>query len=101
MSTSIVISNWKPVQKNSLLGFFSAQMPSGMIMNEISVHSSNGKLWASPPSKPMVGRDGIALKDENGKVKYSPLIAFSDKSVRDKWSDAVVRALQAAVPGVG
>ncbi len=101
MSTSktIIITDWKPVARNSLRGFFTATMPSGIVFHEISAHVSNGKRWASPASKPMVGKDGTALKDENGKIKYAPLVSFSDKSVRDKWSDAVCAALESFAPG--
>ncbi len=53
---------------------------------------------ASPPSKPMVGRDGVALTDANGKVKYSPLVEFTSKEIRERFSSAVVEALRAAHP---
>lgn len=98
-SPAIVISDWKPLARNSLRGFFTATMPSGIVFHEIAAHTSNGKKWVSPPSKPMMGRDGVALKDENGKIKYSQMISFSDKAVRDKWSAAVVAALDQQVPG--
>lgn len=98
-SSAIIITDWKPIARNSLRGFFTATMPSGLVFHEVAAHTSNGKKWVSPPSKPMVGKDGVALKDENGKVKYSPLISFSDKATRDKWSSAVVNALEQQMPG--
>jgi hypothetical protein len=46
----------------------------------------------------MIGRDGVALKDEKGKVKYAPVVSFTDKNTRNRWSDAVIVALHAAHP---
>ena len=94
----ILISNWKPLRKESLRGFLTATLPSGMVLHEISVLVSNGKAWASPPSKPMVGRDGKVLVGDNGKPRYAQLIEFTDKATRDRFSAAVLAALLGAHP---
>lgn len=99
--SDIIITNWKPMDRNSLRGFLSAQFPSGLIVHEVSVHASNGKVWASPPSKPLIdGTSGNALRDGDGKIRYVPLIAFSDKSLRDRWSKAVVEAVLRVNPNL-
>ena len=54
------IEDFKPLIRNSLRGFARVRLPSGMIVDEVSIHVSNGKAWASPPSKPQVGKDGAA-----------------------------------------
>jgi hypothetical protein len=46
----------------------------------------------------MINRDGAVMKDEDGKVRYAPIIAFATKDLRDRWSDAVVEAVLAARP---
>ena len=94
---TITISDWKPLRKGSLRGFVTISMPSGMIVHEVSIMQSNGRAWASPPSKPMI-KDGKTLVDDNGKTKYVPLIEFISKSVRDRWSSAVIAALLAKHP---
>ena len=96
---TITISDWKPRRKGALRGFVTVSMPSGMIVHAVCVFATNGKFWALPPSKPMVGRDGKVLVDDDGKTKYVPLIEFISKSVRDRWSEAVIAALLAAHPG--
>ena len=95
---TITISDWKPMTRGTLRGFVTISIPSGMIVHEICVFATNGKFWASPPSRPMVGRDGKVLVGDDGKTKYSPLIEFVSKSVRDRWSEAVIAALLAAHP---
>jgi hypothetical protein len=56
--------------------------------------------WASPPSKPMIGRDGAALTDAKGKARYSPIIEFTTREIRDRFSAAVIEALRVSHPEV-
>jgi hypothetical protein len=46
----------------------------------------------------LVDRDGNALRDQNGKMRYVPIIEFRSKEVRDRWSAAVVQAVELAHP---
>jgi hypothetical protein len=45
-----------------------------------------------------LGRDGTAMKDDAGKIKHRPIIEFTSKAVRDRFSDAVIEALKVAHP---
>ena len=39
------------------------------------------------------------MKDAtNGKVRYAPIIEFTSKEIRDRWSAAVIEAMRAAHP---
>jgi hypothetical protein len=100
MST-IIIRQFKPMERTTLRGFAVVEFPSGLVINDVTVHTSNGKPWASPPSKPMVGRDGIALKDANGKARYQPVIEFKDKETRAHWSKRGNRGDALGAPGGG
>jgi hypothetical protein len=46
----------------------------------------------------MIDRDGAALKDQNGKDRYSPIIELTSREIRARFSNAVVEALQQAHP---
>ena len=94
----ISVTDWKPMRKGALRGFASVSMPSGMILREVSILQSNGRPWASPPSKPMLDRDGRAMVDDAGKRRYSAIIEFASKETRDRWSAAVIVALREAHP---
>jgi hypothetical protein len=96
--SGVRILDWRLRRKNSLIGFAKVELPSGMVIADVTVLTSEGGPWASPPSKPMIGRDGSVMKDANGKIKYQPIIEFTSKNVRDKFSHAVVEALRAAHP---
>jgi hypothetical protein len=84
-----------PRRSGALRFFVTVEMPSGLVFHECE---QNGKWWAAPASKPMIGRDGSAMKDQNGKIKYAPVISFAEKARRDLWSGAVIGALHGAHP---
>jgi len=86
------------MRRNTLLGFAKVEMPSGMQIADVTVLNGERGPWASPPSKPQVGSDGTVLRDPHGKIKYSPIISFASKDLRDRWSAAVIGALRAARP---
>jgi hypothetical protein len=94
------IVDWRPLRRNTLLGFATVEMPSGMVMAEIGIMRADRGEWAAPPSKPQIDRDGVGMKDAAGKLKYTPIISFTSKEVRDRFSNAVIEALRAAHPEV-
>lgn len=98
--SAIKVLDWRELHKGALLGFAKVQLPSGMILSDVTILAGSSGPWASPPSKPMIGRDGAVMKDDKGKVRYSPIIEFASKEIRDKWSGAVIDAMRAARPEV-
>jgi hypothetical protein len=46
----------------------------------------------------MVDRAGTVVKDQNGKIRYSPIIEFRSKEIRDKFSENVIAALHSSHP---
>jgi hypothetical protein len=69
--TPFRLREFKPMARNTLRGFCTIELPSGMVITDVTVHVSNGKPWASPPSKPMIDRSGTVMKDGSGKVDTS------------------------------
>jgi hypothetical protein len=97
-AASITIVAWKPLARGSLLGFATAALPLGMIVHDVAVHRKGDAIWASPPGKPQIGRDGTPIRDSDGKVQYSQIITFSDEAARGRFSDGVLAALRASHP---
>lgn len=52
----------------------------------------DGTLSAGVPNTPEVDRDGLQLRDENGKRRYAPLMSFSGDG-KARWERAVLQAL--------
>ena len=88
------------MRKNSLLGFARVPDPSGLNHRaDVTVLNGERGPWASPPSKPQIDRDGLVIKDPaTGRIRYSPLIDFISREHRNRWSQAVVEALQTSHP---
>lgn len=97
--SAVVVEAFQPRVSNTLRGFARVRMPSGLVFHDVSIHSKDGKHWASPASKPQVGRDGRQL-ERDGKLAFSPVVSFSTKELRDQFSGAVIRAVWAAFPEV-
>jgi hypothetical protein len=99
-SRTVEITGFVARRRNTLQGFAEAKLPSGMILNDVGIYIDNGRAWATPASKPMLDRNGVALRDDRGKIRYSPVITFSSKEVRDRFSDAIIEAVRVAYPDV-
>jgi DNA-binding cell septation regulator SpoVG len=54
--SAVRILDWRELRKNSLLGFAKVELPSGMVISDVTILSGERGPWASPPSKPMIGR---------------------------------------------
>jgi hypothetical protein len=98
--TGFIIGTFTPIQKNSLLGFATVRMPSGLVFNDVGGHRRGGAFWALSASRPMLGKGGVQLRDKDGKSRWSPIASFANKQVRDRWSYSVIDALRAQRPEV-
>jgi DNA-binding cell septation regulator SpoVG len=81
----IIISDWKPHLKNSLQGFFSATLPSGMVIHNLTVHEKNGSRWVGLPSREWTNNEGVK--------QYAVLIEFADRGTADRFRDNLLEAL--------
>jgi hypothetical protein len=99
-TTAIRVSDFEPRESGSLRGFFTGHLPSGLTLHELSLHTREGKWWIAFPARPLL-QDGVAVRDPNGKVKYSaPLVSFADRAARDRFTAQVLAALRHALPEV-
>ncbi|WP_052215206.1 hypothetical protein [Belnapia sp. F-4-1] len=96
----LVLISCKLRVQNSLRCFAGVRLPNGLAIHDIAVHTSNGKSWVNLPSKPMVDRDGQVMRDPTtGKPKYTPILEWPDRATADRFSVAVIDAIEAQHPG--
>src|ERR1700676_42425 len=81
--------SFKPLRKNSLRGFANLELPNGLRISDCPVLVSNGKAWATLPSKPVLDRDGKQVEVES-KRRYCALIEWKSRELADGFSQAVV-----------
>jgi hypothetical protein len=98
--TGFNVESFTPMAKNTLVGFATIRVPSGLVFHDVGVHRQGDSLWAMPASKPMLGPDGVQLRDTRGKLRWTPIVSFADKRTRDRWSDGVIAALREPKPEV-
>jgi hypothetical protein len=87
-----------PRRQNTLAGSAEVRLPSGMILYDVGIHIAGTSPWASPASKAMLDKNGVALRDDRVKIKYSQVITFASKELRDRFSDAIIEAVRVAYP---
>jgi hypothetical protein len=93
-----VIEDFVRVERNTLRGFAKVRIPSGIIFHDVAIHRQADVAWASPASKPLLNRDGQHMKDASGKAQWVPIVSFTSRELRDKFSAAVIDALRASRP---
>lgn len=95
----IVLEEFRPVERNTLRGFARLTVPElGMVLHDVAVHARDGRAWASPPGRPMVGRDGVQMRDAAGKPQFAPTLGFTSRADQDGFSAAVVAVVRARHP---
>ena len=95
----VALLEWKKVEKNTLRGFAKIRVGKALIVRDVGLHCSNGKRWASLPSKPILNSDGTAKRGDNGKIAYAPILEWADRDTADSFSEGVIEAVEAAHPG--
>jgi DNA-binding cell septation regulator SpoVG len=86
------VENFKPMSSGALRGFFSVTTPAGMKLHRCSLYEKDGNRWIAGPSRQY---------EAGGQKKYEPLVEFVDRETRDKFSRAVIVALDAHLEGQG
>ncbi len=93
----IHLDDFHQMERNTLRGFARVTLPElGLIVHDVAIHVREAKAWASPPGRPMLGRDGTQLPDAAGKAQFAPTISFANRGDQDTFSQAVLDAVWAA-----
>jgi hypothetical protein len=94
MKNSIIILEWRPVERGSLIGFAKVRLPAWhLTIDGVALHRKDGKRWSQLPSRPMLDSNRQLILDESGKPKYSRVLEFTDREIADRFSEAVVAAV--------
>lgn len=85
-------TNFKPLRKRSLRGFFDVELQSGLILRGCSLHENeNGDQWIALPSRSYTGLDGS--------TKYAPVVEFAESAsaARKQFQEKALEAVRAVV----
>ena len=69
---TIRCTGWTPIGKNSLVGKCDIHITElRLSVRGILILESGDLRWVALPSLPMLDRNGVALRDDAGKIRYS------------------------------
>jgi hypothetical protein len=93
--------DFRALSRNTLFGFADITISELKLrIHDVAIHQKNESRWAQLPAKPQV-KDGALIKDAaTGKIAYTPMMEFTNKAVRDAFSQAVITAVLDYSPGV-
>lgn len=96
---TVRVETFKPVRSNTLVGFVDLRITEMHLrIKEATVHQSHDRRWVGLPAKPQIDRQGVARRDERGKIAYASILQFADKATSDAFSTQVIQALLEAYP---
>jgi hypothetical protein len=85
----MVASNWRPIAKGALMGAFSLEMPSGLILHECCLFRKDDREWVSGPTKQIKSGD---------KVRYEALVEFATREDAAQFTADAIAALDRLEP---
>lgn len=88
----MTISNYKPLNKNTLIGVFDLTLSTGIVIYGAMFMRKSDSEWITFPGRPIV-KDGQAVLKE-GKQDYAKLIDIPDRATRDKFNAQVIAELK-------
>jgi hypothetical protein len=93
----IICLEWRPLDRNTLRGFAHIRVAWQLDINGLAVHQ-NGKRWAQLPARQQLDNAGDLVKDGE-RIRYATVLQFSDRHIADRFSDAVVHAVEQKIGG--
>jgi hypothetical protein len=94
----IVVLDWRPIEKNTLVGFAKVKIVAwSLVIDGVAIHKKEGREWAQLPARPQLDKDGNALREDSGKIKYAKILEVDDKRIAWALSDAIVAAVNRKV----
>jgi hypothetical protein len=80
-----VATNWKPHVKNTLQGFLTLTLPSGLVIHNCTLHRKNGVRWLGLPAQ--------RYSKDDGSTSYATLIEFTTEEARQRFQEAALEAV--------
>jgi hypothetical protein len=86
-ATGFTVTEWRSLcTGTSLRGFFTLELPSGLVIVDCSLHEKgNGEKWVGMPAR--------SYTKDNGSVAWVQVVGFTDKATRQRFSKQALAAL--------
>jgi|SRR5215831_16083985 len=100
MKHTVTCHAFHPLYRNTLRGFAEIRINElRLTIRDVAVPEKGECRWAQLPAKPMIDKDGVAIRDrDTGKITYATSLEFDSRAVRAAFSHAVIDAVLRAFP---
>src|SRR5262249_39001442 len=89
-------SDFKPMERNTLRGFVTLHLPSGLVLRDCTYHRQGESEWIGLPGKPQLDAEGRHRRDhDTNKALYSPVVEIPDRRARERFQAAALGAVHA------
>jgi hypothetical protein len=96
----MIASDWRAVAKDTLCGFFTLLLPSGLTIRECALHKKDGARWVALPARAQIDPDGKHRTDPaTGKRAYTPILAIPDRERRERFQRLALAAIDQMLGG--
>ena len=95
-SHRVIITDWRVSGKNTLIGSFTVQLPSGMMIDRCMVHRErhNTGYWVALPGTVQIDSAGKVKSAGDGRPIYKTLIRFATKALYDRFQGPILEELK-------
>lgn len=93
----LILREWRPMARNTLIGFADISLPIGLEIDDVAVHVSHGRAWVSFPGRPVLDADGQHV-GTGGKKRWAISLRWSDRAIAARFSEVVIELVRAIDP---
>jgi len=83
--------DWRAINRKTVIGSFTLELPSGLIIRDILLHEREGERWIQLPSKEWLAA--------SGETRYSQLLEFRDDETKVSFRDLALTAVNKLLRG--
>jgi len=93
VAATMTASDFRVVENNTLRGFFTLELASGLVLHECALHESGEKRWVALPAKADLDAEGRQRRSVDGKKMYKPVVTIPDRARRNRFQKQALEAV--------
>jgi hypothetical protein len=98
--TAFTATDWRPLERNTLRGFFNLTLPSGVRINDCALHDrGNGARWVGLPGRPQMDADGRQKCSPDGKKLWVAIVEIDGAEARAAFQRRALEAIDELLGG--
>ena len=83
--TRFRVTEYRAFEKNTLRAFISVELPSGIVISNLTYHKKGDSRWVSMPAQ--------SFQKQDHSTGWKPIVDFNSKEARDRFQRAALDAI--------